>query len=356
VTDRARRAEPAPRPGGIGSFLAFLMMAAAALAVVLSGVVVAMGNALLTPARWLDALEASGAYHRAPAAIAEQVIAWVDSRPADQPRTLAPLDRSDLEVIVVALLPPDWLRGEARAVIPVLVSGATATGPARAVVSLEAVKARFTSGPLLGAVLDRIATWPACTQDQLQRLIAGVLSRCRPPEVSMNVVAVAVAGLLSVVAAELPSSVDLATPGPTPGSGVLAAAGVTDGLRLVARARSGLPWLVAGVVAALLLASLLVGRSRRTVLTTWCVPLLVGGLVVLGLGIVVDPVLAAGVTTLRTGLAGTGTTPGLVALAGDAASVMVDRAGWLLIEVGGPLVLGSLAGLVLASLLPGRRR
>jgi hypothetical protein len=314
-----------------------------------------MGSVLLTPGRWLDALDTSGAYDRAPVAIAEQVIAWVDDRPPGQPRTLAPLDRSDVEAIVIALVPADWLRGQAQAVIPALVTGVAATGQVRATVSLEALKARFTSGPLLATVLDRIATWPACTQDQLQRLLAGALSRCRPPQATMNVLAVAVAGLLSVVAAELPSTVDLANPGSVPGSGVLAAAGLTDALRLAATARSFLPWLVILVVASLLMATLLAGRTRRMALVTWCVPLLLGGLVLLVIGLVVDPALAAGVTAVRASLAATGMAPGLVAVVGSAASAMVDRAGWLLIEVGGPLVLASLAGLVLASLLPARR-
>jgi hypothetical protein len=356
VTYRARRAEPAPAgPGGLASFVAFLLMAAAALAVVLSGVLYALGGVLLTPARWLDALDASGAYERAPAAVAEQVVARVDSLPANQPRTLAPLDRSDVEAIVITLVPPDWLRGQAQAVIPALVSGVTATGQVRAVVSLEALKTRFTSGPLLATVLDRIATWPACTQEQLQSLAAGVLSRCLPPQTSMNVLALALAGLFSVVATELPSSVDLANPGPAPGSGALAASGLTDALRLAATARSFVPALVTVVVVSLLVATLLAGRTRRRALVTWCVPLLLGGLALLAIGVVVDPVLATGVSALRTSLAAGGMAPGLVAIAGSAAAAMVDRTGWLLVEVGAPLVAVSLAGLVLASLLPGRR-
>ena len=361
VTRRSGYPPPAGRPrrpARAAGFAGFLASAAAALLVVVAGVLYVTVDMTLTPSRWLDALDAldaSGAYDRAPTAIADQIVAWVDSRPADQPRTLGPLDRSDVRAIVVTLASPDWLRSEVAAVVPALVNSVTATGQVRAVVSLAALKARLTGPTLLGVVLDRIAMWPACTAAQLPQVLGAQPPRCRPAEVTRNQLAVVAAGLVSVVAAQLPATVDLATPGDEPGSGVLAAAGISDLLQVAGAARSTLPTVVAAVAVLLLLGALLPGGGPRSILRRLGTPIVVGGAMLLVLSLGVDTLLAAAVAAIRQELADGGMAPGLVSIVGSAALVMVDRAGWLLIGVAAPLALAGLLLLAATWVVPGRR-
>jgi hypothetical protein len=125
---------------------------------------------------------------------------------------------------------------------------------------------------------------------------------------------------------------------------------------LASTARPLLSTLVLLAVLALLGATVLVGRTWRSAVRTWALPMLIGGIVIVGLSITVDPIAAAAVAALRSGLTAWGMATGLVGIVGSSATAMVDRSGWLLLEIGAPLVAIALL-LFLGSLQPaGRRR
>ncbi len=361
MTPAGRRDARGPgRPVGVAGFGAFIAGLAAALLIVAAGVLYVAVEMTLSPARWLDALEAGNAYDRAPAAIAEQIVTWVDGLPSDHPRTLEPLDRSDVEAIAFALAPPDWLRSEAQRVVPALVDGVVASGQVHAIVALDTLKARLTGPTVLGVVLDRIATWPACTVAQSIDLLGDHPPRCRPTAVSSGQLAVVVAGRFSVVAAELPDSVDLATPGDAPGAGVLATAGINDILRLAAAARTGLPLAVLAVIVLLLIGAALAltagSRGWRLITRRLGATVLAGGIGLLVLSLGIDSLLAAVVGGIRGALADGGMAPRLVTVVGSASLVMVDRAGWLFVLLAAPLIAGGLALIAAGWLVAGRVR
>jgi hypothetical protein len=337
--------------GGLRSFVAFLALLAAVGLLAVIAVLAAMSDTLLAPKAWLDSLEDARAYDRGPAAVADQVVAWVEARPKDQPRSLAPLDASDVRAVVVVVVTSDWLQQEARRVVPAVVGAAAdgaSAGDAGPVISLRDLKARLVGGPLLGALLDRIATWPTCTRDQLDRLAGGDLVRCQPPTETAGQLAVIISGRLSGVAAELPDEVDLGATGEAPGSGALAKAGLPATLSVASAVRAvlwGLALAMLGCVAvAIIAAGGPVGRRLRTVAAA----LLGAGLVTLLVALVLDGLLVAPVDSLRRSLVDGGLVPGLSEIVASAARALLDRAGWQLAWGGAVMVVPGLALLLAA--------
>jgi len=314
----------------------------------------ALAGTLLSGPAWLGSLEDARAYDRAPVAIADQVVAWVAAQPDDRPRTLAPLNGSDLRAVVVMTVTPDWLRQEARLAVPGIVSAASSGGTSGMVISLRDLKGRLADGSALIAVLDQIATWPSCTAAQLARLAGGDLIRCRPPTDQAGQLAVIISGRLGTVAAELPDEVDLTKPGEAPGSGALVRAGLPETLALAVAVSGLLSGLVLVIVALVILAILAAGGPVVRRLWVLSAAFLAGGLCALALALAQDALLAGLVTSLGESLADGGLVPAMVEIVATTARSLLDRAGWQVAWTGVTLLSVGLVAL-LAGLIAGRR-
>lgn len=355
MTEQHRQSEPHGRdhrPGPLVAVVVLLLTAGATLLIVLAALLWTVGGTFLAPRSWLSVLDETATYDRMPAALAETIGRWVESRPPDQPRTLAPLNGDDIEAIVLAVAPPDWLRSQAEAIVPVLVDGFATTGQPPAV-PLAQLKARLTSGPVLAAVLDRIGTWPACGAAELEQLAAGTVSRCRPPQAITDQLAVAVAGLVAVVANELPDQLELAGALDRPDT-VGPDRDANSGLAgLVTRAAALLPSLILAVIVLLAAAGLLAARSWRRLIMIWAFPALGSGVILLAIAFGIDPIGGVAAATIRSSLADV-IGPRTGDLLGTISAALVDRSGWLLVRIGGVLLLSGVAGLVISAVLARR--
>ena len=248
----ASRRRPRPdQPGGIAGFLSFLLLVIATLLVVIAAGLSTVSAVVLAPSAWLDVLETSGAYERAPVVVAGQLAASVGSDTARVPGAIGPLDPADVEALVRAAAPPDWLREQARAVIPPIVQDLVASGEIRGAIPLGPLKLRLAGAPLRGAVIERIGTWPECTTAQLQVLAGGTLVRCRLPAGFEDALALAAGALFTVIAADLPDEIELAdvVPGAT-GTGRSTGAR-TDGLAAALRSVAAAPAIVSTLTVAI---------------------------------------------------------------------------------------------------------
>jgi hypothetical protein len=351
--ERARPRTRRSEAGGLGGFVAFLLLAAATVLLVATTVLAAFVNVVLAPASWLAALDDSGAYEQAPAAIAEQLSASLGRAGSG----IGPLEAADVRALVAAALPPAWLREQASAIVPVLVDGLASTGEIRGRVPLGPLKAQLTGVPLQAALVEQIEGWPACGAAQVQQLLSGTLVRCRPPAGFEDELALAVVAGFSVLTVTLPDEIDLASVvpgatgdsgGPGLGSGETSAgpaAGVVRPLRWIAAAKPMIGGLVAVTALLLAAAALFSGLTIRSTLRACAVPFLVGGLLVLLLAWLADPLLGAAVTGAQASVAGTGAAPGLVSIAGSIATAMIGQlhgqllpSGALLAGAGGVLL------------------
>jgi hypothetical protein len=340
--DRPRRPRT-ERPGCLARFVASLLLATATVLVLLTAALWSLVSVVLGPAHWLGALDASGAYERAPAAIAEQLAAG--KGPGGSAGLLGPLEPADVEALVSAAAPPEWLREQTHVVLPPLIESLAATGELRGTIRLESLKLRLSGASFQAALLAQIGSWPDCSADQLRQVSGGTLVRCRPPADLTDELSLAIAAILPVVTAQLPDEIDLAAvvPGATGATaGPAAPGGVIGPLRAVAVARPIVTSLALVGVLVLAAATLVSGLTIRSTLRVWAIPLAVGGLGLLLLGWIVDPVLAAAADGARVSASGAGAAPRLVEIGVSLAAEMVLQVRLQAVLAGMALITGGI--------------
>lgn len=272
---------------------------AAALFVIVTVVVLLLTNAerqLLSPDLYKRALVQQHIYERFPSLVAEQIAGQM-THTAEQgggpPAQIKQLSQADWEAILSDLVPARWLQIQAETAIDQAFSYLQSDAPAATVkVSLAEVKARVAGEEGVSAALRVVRSWPPCSDEQIAAWAGARLEElpsCRPPEDVITAFAPQVKQLLGTVAAqEIPDELDLTqafTGGIGAGEALPSdATGLQDDPRLeFKRILLGVRLSPLLPVALLLLITLFGVRSFKGLLRWWGIPLLLAG--VLGVGL-----------------------------------------------------------------------
>lgn len=281
---------------------------------------------LLNPAAYGRALVQQDVYQQFPELASEQIARLVDDC-ADDPESglcptherapayLLPLSRRDYEFILAEMFPPDWLQAQVERVLDQFFSFLPPNGQRLSlVISTEELRERIVGEEGFDAALRAIQALPPCTQRQIYELdyadphgtVFEQLSQvpaCCPPEHKIAEYTHTIEDKLEEFADEFEDETDLIEfvndLGDEAGHGTL-----IDDNPLDARTRqaiSGIRWglrlspLVPPVL--LVMITLLGVRSPRGLLRWWGLPLLLAGLLTVGLAIAALPALDGAIET-----------------------------------------------------------
>lgn len=375
--------EPTRRGTGcLARALATPLAALASVAVTAALFLLAADLVLLSPDTYKAALREQRVYDRLPSMIGAQLDYLTEDRlreifagtpdpdeppgdepaqPGDEPSPAGVrLTGGDVELLLRALAPPDWLRRVTEHAIDQ--AFATLDSPERPIeirISLVELKERLAGQAGIDAALRLVRSWPPCTAQQLAGLdeegggpSAAGLPRCRPPEETIARLMPEFERELGRFAASLDDEVDLGASlrSPEPGGGSNEPADSPDPRVLLAFARTvvRLSWLLPLVL--LLLVTALAVRSRRTLLLWWGVPLFLAGFVALGVAVVGR---LAGIGAVEQAFSG----DAAAALEPEAVEVALGLATTVLLAYWRAVALGAvLVALVGVAMLLGARR
>lgn len=262
--------------------LAVLLVAVTPLALLLFNA----DQQLLRPAAYKRALVAQRFYEQLPALAAEQA---VHAKTYDN---LEYLSQEEYEMVLADLLPAAWLREQSESVIDQFFAYIDSDEPDLSLtISMAQVKQRITGQEGLLAVMRLVLSFPPCTAEQLDSLTGRApedetdAPHCQPPDDMLDQYTHEIERMLEEVAADIPDEVDLA-------EGTTAETGATgDDPRQALRAiRWGmrLSPLLATVLLALI--ALFAVRSWKGLFRWWGIPLLLAGLIGIGVSVAVLPV------------------------------------------------------------------
>ncbi len=246
---------------------------------------------LLNPAPYKQALAQQHIYERLPALVAADLTASVEEA-GEEALPFSFASQEDFERILSDLLSPQWLREQAEQVINQLFAYlASDDEKASLVISLAEVKERLTGPPGTEAILRLVRSWPPCSMEELsawQSLAATgeppqEMPTCRPPEEMMDEVAAFIPQITAQMAAEIPDALDLVRTSDSEG----VARDPRPAFRAARLAAALSPLVPLGF---LLLVGVFGVRSWRGFLNWWGVPLLVVGLVGLGMAGAIVPI------------------------------------------------------------------
>ncbi len=311
------------------------------------------------------ALAAQNLYERFPALIAEQIVVQASYRGpgAENPGEEAPpeevggpsnqfkyLTQSDYEVILRELLPAEWLQTQTESVLDQIFAFLNSESPT-ATIQLSTVefKARLSGEAGVEAVLQLVRSWPPCTPEQLRDFTQATsksdlegMPTCRPPDDELTALTPRIESILSERAAKLPDEINLAQSfsgppeeseiNPTPPSETGGPLGndpraALRRLRWIAR----LSPLIS--IALLLLVALFGVRSRKGGLRWWGIPLLIAGVLTLGLGLAIMPAMDWAIANFLSGRAPPYFSANLVQAGFDfARATMRGLANWIAAE------------------------
>ncbi len=217
------------------------------------------------------------------------------------------LDGHDWEIIFSELLPAPWFQTQTEAVIDQLFAWLPSDQPALSLmISTREFRENLAGEGGQHMIRQLLAALPPCTPAQLAnagsalaRAAEGEVPPCRPPEPLLTQLAGALAKMAHALAAKIPDEYDLAgvrlggepeagtapPPAAEPGSGP--SAEETQRTFRVARAVALFSPLLPGAL--LLLATLFGVRSWRGWLLWWGTPLLLAGLIGVGMGAALLP-------------------------------------------------------------------
>lgn len=242
------------------------------------------GQQLLNPAPYKRALAQQHIYERLPALAAADLAASVEEA-GEEALPFQFASQEDFERILSDLLPPQWLREQAERVVDQTFAYlASDDEKASLVISLVEVKERLSGPAGTDALLRLVRSWPPCSADELtawQALAATgeppeEMPTCRPPEEMMDEVAALMPQFARQMAAEIPDTLDLARSSDSEG----VASDPRPAFRMARLAVMLSPLVPLGF---LLLVVVFGVRSWRGMLNWWGAPLLVVGLVGLGM-------------------------------------------------------------------------
>ncbi len=289
-----------------GYMAVFLRLAALLVAIVfvpLSVVILVASNLerqVFNPDAYKSSLERQGFYDHAPALLAAELYRSIASGETTAD-ALKNLSQADLQSILAAIMPVEWLKTQTESAIGQFFKMLDSDGPPQIVISLAEVKQRMAGPPGVDVVNRVIASWPACTNQELLRAeqaiaSSGDLSRmpnCSPPPPVQSQFAPATQAAARQIAANIPAEVNLAEsfargtaqdPRPT-----------IRTVRQIIHLSPILPPLLLLLIAALAV------RRLRDLRTWWGIPLLVVGVSGVVMALVISPLRAE----LILGLSGT---------------------------------------------------
>jgi hypothetical protein len=281
------------------------------------------------------------------------------------PPYLRSLSPADWEIILADLLPADWLRAQIEGLIDQAFAYLESDSPDVAfTISTRAIKERIMGDAGLHAVMQIVATLPRCTAAQLNNLTQAQshseidnLLACRPPEEALPKFTSLIEQALLEVASEMPDEAVLNPPdeqanqqsaetgeeapaqngnsGPVGGDPRLA-------LRVIRWTMRLSPVLS---VALLLLITLFGVRSFKGLLRWWGIPLLLSGLLSMGLAVTMLPAMNWAMTNyVADNLPSYLASGGIVQLGFEIGQQVVKT---LVTWVGGEAAILTLAGLVM---------
>jgi len=265
----------------LARFLAVVLAAAFVVATVAVIFVRPFGTHLLAPQAYKDVLREKQVAERLPelaaetiakAAYAARTNAMAGTANADFASFLSGFEQADLETMIGAALPADYVRGQTDGAIDQFF-GYVNSDAARPSVKLSLVdlKRRLSGGVLEDAYVKVLQTKPPCTEAP-----AGLPVACCPPAERLPEVRERFRGMIGPAVKELPDSVELfAVRESAQAERVFALVGQVRGrLRIYATlARWG--WVVP--VALLIGVAVFGVRSLRGLLLWWGVPCLIAG-------------------------------------------------------------------------------
>jgi hypothetical protein len=199
------------------------------------------------------------------------------------------LEPTEVDRILDILLPPEWAGDQVSGILESLSAWLENAQPTPALsLDLQPLKDRLISGGAAQLVEAIVDSWPACTTEQVNQMIAaGVggsetpLFFCEPPEPHRSLLTTGATQTLVQQARALPSRLALGSAGTsqaTPGMSLEQILAFKERIRL-ARALSGWGWILPLSLLGLIMA--LVVRSWRHLAKWWGTPLFVGGLLTL---------------------------------------------------------------------------
>jgi hypothetical protein len=359
----------------IGKSLAFLCAVGFVLAAATTSLLLGARATFFSPETYKDALSENQIYERLAGVIARELVHSAQYNPCEQnpdlcegedtaegeedgpPAYIENLDAETWETIITTLAPPGWLKTQVDSFIDQAFNLKHVDKPIE--ISLVELKERI-AGPEGRQVIEQvIAVQPPCTAAQMESMVVDgsqgepvdAMLTCRPPDELMDEMMPSVRAELQQAAAEIPDVARI----PHPLQGVKAQNAPMNGFMSPARAVDVFRWspLLAMCPALLLLFAAVFGaRSLPSLLKWWGWPLLLTGIIGLGLALGYYP-LRRMTANLVVGNASAAFTQESMQLILDVFHSVTERfTAYSLITSGALVVTG--AGLLITTLVQGR--
>ena len=278
----------------IASIFAILFVVTAVAALLLT----TLGQQVLSLQLYKNVLAQQQIYERLPGLIGETLASGESTQgitPGGMPPFMKNLSASNWETLINLILPPKDMKIMAEGTIDQVFAYLNGkTDSAR--LSLVQLKAHLTGPAGTDVLTQLLRSEPACTNEELAKINAGLASDetlfCNPPdEATLNKLLSNLRKQLNDAVTKIPDEAVIIKPppagSPAPGSGPFGA----DPISTIRTVRLFLPLSLLVPLAFLLLVTLFGVRSLKGWMRWWGIPIFFAGIILLGLGIAVLPVL-----------------------------------------------------------------
>jgi hypothetical protein len=215
------------------------------------------------------------------------------------PQYMKNLEPEDWERIFSHILPPEWIQAQTENIIDQVFAYLNNKAPTLTIkISMHDVKARLLGDEADAIVMDLLLSQSACTEEHLQLLISAASSPdssteellfCQPPEDLLEQLTPQLIANLSKMADKIPDEIN-------PAKNILDSNTLASSPDQQIEPLKVLRWIRLGIylspllpLGSLLMLTILVIRSLKDLLRWWGIPMLLSGMITLGIGLASRP-------------------------------------------------------------------